>query len=134
MAFKDDLKKYVDLAVDKSKLAFGKGRAAVTKFGDDSATRIEKLQLEKKLSKEIMTLGKNVLQTLVTDGKKTISSSDELIGASLRTIAEIKAEIAKKEELLKKEVPATEEAAATAETAEPEKSEKKDENSSKKDD
>lgn len=103
MAFKDELKKYVDLAVGKSVLAFGKGKAAVSKFGDDSATRIEKLQLEKKLHKEIFTFGKNVLRAFDEDKQTSVSSSDELIAASLRTIAELKAEIARKEELLKRD-------------------------------
>ncbi|MBQ6781102.1 MAG: hypothetical protein IJP62_07680 [Treponema sp.] len=121
MAFKDDLKKYVDLAVDKSRLAFGKGKAAVTKFGDDSAVRIEKLQLEKKVKKETATLGRLVLEMFTEEGKKSVSASDEIIAASLRTITELKAEIAKKEDLLKKEDAA---AQASSETAE-----KKDENS-----
>ena len=103
MAFKDELKKYVDLAVGKSVLAFGKGKAAVSKFGDDSATRIEKLQLEKKLHKEIFTFGKNVLRAFDEDKQTSVSSSDELIAASLRTIAELKAEIARKEDLLKRD-------------------------------
>lgn len=103
MAFKDELRKYVDLAVGKSVIAFGKGKAAVSKFGDDSATRIEKLQLEKKLTKEIYTFGKNVLQAFEVDKKTEVSSSDVLIAASLRTIAELKAEIARKEDLLKRD-------------------------------
>ena len=116
MAFKDELKKYVDLAVGKSVLAFGKGKAAVSKFGDDSATRIEKLQLEKKLHKEIFTFGKNVLRAFDEDKQTSVSSSDELIAASLRTIAELKAEIARKEDLLKRDedsAPAENEAADT---------------------
>ena len=103
MAFKDELKKYVDLAVGKSVIAFGKGKAAVSKFGDDSATRIEKMQLEKKLNKEIFTFGKNVLKAFEEDKKPSVSSSDELLAASLRTIAELKAEIARKEELLQRD-------------------------------
>ncbi len=103
MAFKDELKKYVDLAVGKSVVAFGKGKAAVSKFGDDSATRIEKMQLEKKLNKEIFTFGKNVLKAFEEDKQSSVSSSDELLAASLRTIAELKAEIARKEELLQRD-------------------------------
>ena len=91
MAFKDELKKYVDLAVGKSVIAFGKGKAAVSKFGDDSATRIE-----------IFTFGKNVLRAFEEDKQTSVSSSDELIAASLRTIAELKADIARKEELLQR--------------------------------
>ena len=116
MAFKDELKKYVDLAVGKSVVAFGKGKAAVSKFGDESATRIEKLQLEKKLNKEIYTFGKNVLQAFEEDKKETVSASDELLAASLRTIAELKAEIARKDELLKRDEKAESDASESKET------------------
>ena len=116
MAFKDELKKYVDLAVGKSVIAFGKGKAAVSKFGDDSATRIEKLQLEKKLNKEIFTFGKNVLRAFEEDKQTSVSSSDELIAASLRTIAELKADIARKEELLQRNEKDEEKSEQTSET------------------
>ena len=53
MAFSDDLKKYVDIAVDKTRDAFGKGKKAVSKFGDDSATRIEKLHYEKRRARKL---------------------------------------------------------------------------------
>lgn len=108
MAFSDDLKKYVDIAVDKTRDAFGKGRKAVSKFGDDSATRIEKLHYEKKARQEIATLGMLVFKAFSEEKKESVSINDELIAASLRTIEELDAEIARRAELLKKEDAETE--------------------------
>lgn len=129
MAFTDDLKKYVDIAVDKTRDAFGKGKKAVSKFGDDSAIRIEKLQYEKKARQEIATLGKLVFKTLSEEKKKSVSANDELIAASIRTIEELNAEIARRADLLKKDESAPE-SATQNNTAE--NSEKKDENSAEK--
>ena len=103
MAFSEDLKKYVDIAVDKTRDAFGKGKKAVSKFGDDSAIRIEKLHYERKARQEIATLGKLVFKVLSEEKQPSVSASDELIAASLRTIEELNAEIARRAELLKKD-------------------------------
>ena len=130
MAFKDDLKKYVDIALVKSKDAFGKGKKAVSKFGDDSAIRIEKLQYEQKLRKELSTLGKLTFAALSQEKKKSVSLQDELIAASIRTIEELNAEIARRADLLKKD-DAPEQPDTTEQPPE-ENSEKKDENSSEK--
>ena len=103
MAFKEDLKKYVDKGIEASKTAFEKASGAVSKFGDQSVVRVEKVQLENRQKQNFHHLGEVVYALFAEQGKKELSCEEESIKELLETIENTKKEIEKRDEQLKSE-------------------------------
>lgn len=102
MAFKDGLKKFIDFGVTASKGAVSKAGSAMSKFGDESVVRLEKIQLEKLLSQEISALGEFVYKYREEEKKESLVFSDEAVRVYLDKIRGLKADITRREEALKK--------------------------------
>ncbi len=121
MAFKDGLKKFIDFGVTASKGAVSKAGSAMSKFGDESVVRLEKIQLEKLLSQEISALGEFVYKYSEEEKKESLVFSDEAVRVYLDKIRGLKADITRREEALKKlsetVVPGTKTEAAKAENS-----------------
>ena len=100
MAFTDDVKKYVDKGIAVSKDAFTKAGSAVTKFGDQSVKKVEKLQLEGKLKQQFVSLGEAVYEA-VNMGANEVTA--ESLRPHIEKISAIKADIAARDEALKKD-------------------------------
>lgn len=100
MAFKEDVQKYLEKGVKVSKEAFNKAGTAVTKFGDESVLKIEKKQFESNLKKELTALGEETLAAF--EGGAEVCADKEPFASRLKKIADIKAEIKKRDELLQK--------------------------------
>lgn len=99
MAFADDVKKYVDKGIEVSKEALSKAGSAVTKFGDQSVKKVEKLQLESKLKQQLNALGEAVYTAFTTDGAEMVSV--QTLQPLVAAITTTKHEIAAREEALK---------------------------------
>ena len=99
MAFTDDVKKYVDKGIAVSKDAFTKAGNAVSKFGDQSVKKVEKLQLESKLKQQFAQLGETVYEAFATNAAEQLEKAS--VQTFLDTIATIKADIAAREEALR---------------------------------
>lgn len=95
MAFTDDVKKYVDRGIAASKDAFAKAGGAVSRFGDQSVRRVEKLHLENKLKQQYAALGEKAYEALTEDeGNLDVEQVRQL----LDSITAIKADIRAREQ------------------------------------
>ncbi len=103
MAFMDDIKHYVELGLNVSKDALSRAGDAVTKFGDESVTRLEKKQFESKLRNEVLEIGYSVLKAFEEDNKESLAKDDEEIAAKIQNIKKFREEIAKREAILSRE-------------------------------
>ena len=103
MAFMDDIKHYVELGLNASKDALSRAGDAVTKFGDESVTRIEKKQFESKLRNEVLEIGYSVLKAFEEDNKDSLSKNDEEIASRIQNIKKIREEIDRREAILTRE-------------------------------
>lgn len=101
MAFKENLQKYVEKGVEASKEAFSKAGAAVSKFGDESITRIEKHQYENQLKEEYESLGEYIAEKLSNE-QESFDLTDDAVKEKLEKIKKIQSEIKTREESLKK--------------------------------
>ena len=101
MAFKENLQKYVEKGVEASKEAFSKAGAAVSKFGDESITRIEKHQYENQLKEEYESLGEYIAEKLSCE-QNVLDLADEVLKEKLDKIKKIQSEIKAREDSLKK--------------------------------
>ena len=96
---KEDVQKYLEKGVEASKSALTKAGNAVTKFGDESVLKIEKLQFENQLKKQTLELGQKVLDAFASS--KTINAEEEPFAGLLKKIEETKAQIKTREDELK---------------------------------
>lgn len=103
MAFTDDVKKYVDKGIAASRNALTKASDAMSKFGDQSVKKVEKLQLESKLKQQYASLGEQVFLAFTADGKESVSKTEEFVSAMIEKIETTKNEIVLREAALAKE-------------------------------
>ena len=101
MAFKEDVMKYVEKGVSVSKEALTKAGSAVSKFSDESITRIEKKQFETQYKKSLQELGKMVYECFDKNKEIKVDTNMETI---CNKIKELKKEIERRENTLKNEL------------------------------
>lgn len=101
MAVKEKFQEYSEKFVENSKQGLKKAGKAISKFGDDSITRIEKHQYENQLKEEFQALGE-LLFNFVNENPQKYDLAETPLQEKIAKITEIKNEIKAKENLLKK--------------------------------
>lgn len=99
---KVDLQKFIDKAAEISRQTITKTSDAVTRFGDESVVRIEKLQMENQIKQEIAALGQKVFDTFEQGHDQTLSLENKEIKEIFDKIVYLKNEVADRAESLKK--------------------------------
>ncbi len=97
---KENVKKYVDIGVEKSKIAFKKAGGAIQKFGDESVTRLEKRQFEAKRERELRDLGLLVWEMIKSESETANLKENDKISPLLEKLRNYEEEIARREEAL----------------------------------
>ncbi|MFP4364728.1 MAG: hypothetical protein ACLFR1_12780 [Spirochaetia bacterium] len=86
--------------LETSRKLFNKAKDKATEMGETSVVRFELLQLEKRLEKLFGKLGTEVYETLMVEGKNTVSKKTASIRSLLDEIEETRNEIEKREKEL----------------------------------
>jgi len=89
----DKMKNYLDKSVEVSKDTIGKAGDVVQEFGDKSITKVEKIQLEQKLKREYLELGKKCYEIIGNDNNFSGLATDISIADLIVSIKTIKSKM-----------------------------------------
>lgn len=96
MDFFDKMKDFMDKGIEVSKEALSKAGSTVQDLGDKGVTKIEVVQLQNKIEKQLAQLGLQVWQVLSEQKETSITAEDERVSGLLVEVTRLKQEIEKR--------------------------------------